>query len=519
MVLVRTACWALLAASVFFAGSGALRPESQAPGPARMAGALALMAVSAAAAFASSKGAARAGLSGSAAITAVVLVSVQLAGGAGGVLFPAYFLLLLWMGLPRVRGPALETGLLLGFTEAASEVFTGGGGLGSLSERALPALRALLGIPLFAYLCEVLLEKPVTGSARASDHSCPSEGTTGEGLSSLLARCATAGSVASAIHSTAVWLVEGGHDLTATVALLEDESGSLQVYESLGPFSQGRSGKAFSSSDSVAGWVSRSGGTVRRNRLRFGERPVCTLFEADDAGRRAGSCVASPLSCSGRVAGVILLESPSDEGFGPGSETSVTLAASLLGLTLEKLLLEEQRQLQHCRDGLTGLPVLSDAMEYLLHAARDVQRFGKSVSVLIAGIDSLPEHNLSDGYRYGDSVLRSCAARLRDLAGDEAMLARIGGDRFAICLTGADRARAEAVGDCILRSFTDRPVRVEGRDQRVSVSVGACSTRVERRVQQLVAEAARALVAARQSGAPSIRVVELTAIPRQSGQQ
>jgi diguanylate cyclase (GGDEF)-like protein len=325
--------------------------------------------------------------------------------------------------------------------------------------------------------------------------------------------------VASAIHSAAAWLVEVGQDLTATVALLEDESGTLQIYESLGPLSQGRSGRAFPSSDSVAGWVCRSGGTVRRNRLRLGERPVCTLSPADEQGRRAGSCAASPLVCSGRIAGVILLESQADDGFGPGSESSVTLASSLLGLTLEKLLLEEQRQMLHCRDGLTGLPVLSDVMEYLLHATRDVQRFGKSVAVIVTGIDSLPEANSANGYRYGDSVLRACAGRLRDLAGDDAMVARVGGDRFAICLIGADRARVEAVGDCVLRSFADRPLSVDGREENISVSVGACTTRADRRVQQLLAEACRALSSARQAGGRELRIAELSAVPRPGAQQ
>jgi diguanylate cyclase (GGDEF)-like protein len=519
LVLLDMAGWLLLAGSVFLAGSGALRPASDAPALLPAAAAAGLLAASLLAASLASRRTTRPRVSGSAAITGMVLAAVQLTGGVGGLLFPAYFLLLLWMGLPRIRGPVLEAGLLLGLAEAASEVFQSGGGLGSLVERALPALRAMLGIPLFAVVCEVLLEKSSARTPNTREPSTVTEDPAGEGLASLLARCATAGSVGSAIHSAASWLVEEGPDVTATVALIEDESGALQVYESLGPLSQGRSGKAFPSSDSIAGWVSRSGGTVRRNRLRLGDRPVCTFSSSDESGRRAGSCAAAPLVCSGRIAGVLLLESLSDEGFGPGAESSVTLAASLLGLTLEKLLLQEQRQMLHCRDGLTGLPVLTDVMEYLLHATRDVQRFGKSISVIVAGIDSLPEHNQSDGYRHGDSVIRACAERLRDLAGGDAMLARIGGDRFAVCIMGADRARAEAVGDCILRSFADRPVHVDGRDEKVVVSVGACTTRAERRVQQLLSEACRALTASRQAGAPSLKVSELSAVPRQGGLQ
>lgn len=518
LILLDIAGWAMLAVSVLLAGTGVLRPDTEQPGAAAYLGAACLLAAALAVAGVLHKRRTRPGLSSSAAVTSLVIVAVQLTGGASGPLFPAYFLMLLWMGLPRIEGPVLEAGILVGLCEAASEVFYGGGGLGSLLERAAPTLRALLGIPLFAAACEVLLER--TGQATAAPEPAQDvDPKAGDDFSLLISRCASASSVAAAMHAAAEWLVDHGGDLTATVALLEDDAGTLKVYESLGPLSQGRSGRSLQASDSIAGWVSRSGGTVRRNRLRMGERPAFTLSASDEQGGGAGSCVASQLVCSGRSAGVLLLESTSDEGFGQGAESPVSLAATVLGLSLEKLLLEEQRRMVHGRDGLTGLPVLSDAMEFLLRATRDVQRFGKSVSVLVTGIDSLPGINAVEGYRYGDSVLAACASRLRDLAGEGAMVARVGGDRFAICLVGADRGKAEAVGDCVLRSFADHPVAADGREQIVAVSVGASTTKADRRVPQLLTEACRALCSAREAGGRALRAVELSAVPKQAGGQ
>lgn len=101
-----------------------------------------------------------------------------------------------------------------------------------------------------------------------------------------------------------------------------------------------------------------------------------------------------------------------------------------------------------------------------------------------------------------------------ELSGDEALVARIGGARFAVVLPGAERARAEALAECITRSFADNPLPVDGRATPVSVCVGAATTHSDRRVVQLLEEAGRALEAARQSSPGSYRAVELTAIPQ-----
>jgi diguanylate cyclase (GGDEF)-like protein len=137
--------------------------------------------------------------------------------------------------------------------------------------------------------------------------------------------------------------------------------------------------------------------------------------------------------------------------------------------------------------------------------------------VIVAGLDSLQRINEELGFRSGDLALRRCASRLRTLVGEEVLVARLGGDRFAVCLTGADRAAAEALAECITRSFAQTPVNLSEHEEHLVVSIGGCTTRAERRVDSLPSEAGRALEQARQSRPGSFRIVEISALGTSNG--
>jgi diguanylate cyclase (GGDEF)-like protein len=97
-------------------------------------------------------------------LSILVVAGVQILGGAGGPAFPVYFLLLTWMAMPGIRGPAMETGFGIGVVEALS-MLVGGSGLlrGSfeaeaLMENLLPALGAFLPPALFGAAAEWMVE-------------------------------------------------------------------------------------------------------------------------------------------------------------------------------------------------------------------------------------------------------------------------------------------------------------------------------------------------------------------------
>jgi diguanylate cyclase (GGDEF)-like protein/PAS domain S-box-containing protein len=67
------------------------------------------------------------------------------------------------------------------------------------------------------------------------------------------------------------------------------------------------------------------------------------------------------------------------------------------------------------------------------------------LSVVMADLDGLKQVNDMHGHDHGDALIRVAADMLRDLFSPDDIIARIGGDEFAVLLKGAAEDRVEAV--------------------------------------------------------------------------
>lgn len=98
------------------------------------------------------------------------------------------------------------------------------------------------------------------------------------------------------------------------------------------------------------------------------------------------------------------------------------------------------------------------------------------VVLLYLDLDGFKEVNDAYGHATGDSLIRAVAAGLTVLVGPEAALARIGGDEFAVVLSGTDLdMRATALADAIL-AFFDEPLTLGERVVVVGCSIGLCTS-------------------------------------------
>ena len=121
-------------------------------------------------------------------------------------------------------------------------------------------------------------------------------------------------------------------------------------------------------------------------------------------------------------------------------------------------------------DRLTGLPNRERFREAVVQAMGSQDRAVQPLAVLTLDLDRFKHVNDVLGYAYGDRLLQAVADRLRTQVTSEAdVVARLGGNEFALLLHGATAATARMVADKIIHAFED-PLALE--DQTVDVSAG-----------------------------------------------
>jgi diguanylate cyclase (GGDEF)-like protein len=128
------------------------------------------------------------------------------------------------------------------------------------------------------------------------------------------------------------------------------------------------------------------------------------------------------------------------------------------------------------RDQLTGLPTKALFADRLEQAIAAGSRAGTPVAVLILNLDQFGHVNDTLGHPIGDMLLREVAARLRSVvrrANDS--VARIGGDEFAILMSGSRLSDAQRVAEAVTRALEVR-MTLDGHivDVRASVGVAVC---------------------------------------------
>jgi len=177
-----------------------------------------------------------------------------------------------------------------------------------------------------------------------------------------------------------------------------------------------------------------------------------------------------------------------------------------------------QEQLEHSsfHDALTGLPNRRLFLERLQHLFSRAQRSPeRRYTLLVVDLDGFKAFNDSMGAAVGDHIIVQVGQRLEaclrnadaisrprsELPMSDAVLSRMGGDEFTIVLEEmSDPSDAMRVARRILSAVAE-PLLVEGRELRVSASVGiALSNFAHKRADDLLHEADVAMRRAKAMG-------------------
>lgn len=150
------------------------------------------------------------------------------------------------------------------------------------------------------------------------------------------------------------------------------------------------------------------------------------------------------------------------------------LAVTLLVAILER---RHRREYELSRtDGLTGLLNSRAFLEQGTAMLAEGRRLGQPVTLAYIDLDHFKQVNDKRGHEAGDLLLETVGRTMREAIGAQGVVARVGGDEFAVLLPNTDRDHALVVLERLRQDLLDDE-RI--RDAGVSASVGGVCHRTE----------------------------------------
>jgi diguanylate cyclase (GGDEF)-like protein len=224
----------------------------------------------------------------------------------------------------------------------------------------------------------------------------------------------------------------------------------------------------------VGGWVMRNGEVFYSGDVMADRR----VNRAD--GVASAAAIGFPLECRGRTVGALVAMDR------PGSArepkiASPTLTALLAALEPGAIALDNALRMQRAEalsvtDDLTQLYNSRYLTQVLRRETKRASRSGRPLSLLFVDLDGFKSVNDRHGHLFGSRALVEAASVIRASARETDMVARFGGDEFALVLPDTGSEGAAAVGDRIrdrIAAFTF--LQGDGLDIRLTVSVGVAT--------------------------------------------
>ncbi len=124
------------------------------------------------------------------------------------------------------------------------------------------------------------------------------------------------------------------------------------------------------------------------------------------------------------------------------------------------------------RDPVTGIYNHSHLFERMAEEFERAKRHSYPISCLVLDIDHFRPINEKWSYRVGDQILRECVQLIMQNCRLSDLIARHGGEEFAILMPHTDGEGAQQVADRLRLIFSEHRFRVDASELHITVSMG-----------------------------------------------
>lgn len=138
----------------------------------------------------------------------------------------------------------------------------------------------------------------------------------------------------------------------------------------------------------------------------------------------------------------------------------------------DRKLVEFELAMLAATDSLTGLPNRRFFLDMANREVDRVRRFGIPASVAMIDVDNFKDINDTYGHAAGDDALRHLAASFKASVREVDVLARLGGEEFAVLLPGTNESGAQRVAEKMRTALSSEPVSTGQHTFRLTASFG-----------------------------------------------
>jgi len=184
------------------------------------------------------------------------------------------------------------------------------------------------------------------------------------------------------------------------------------------------------------------------------------------------SAIVAPLILSGRVLGVISLQSQNPYAFTRGDLHLLDSFAATITVAIHNAMLHAEVQHMAITDALTGLYNRRGIFELGQREVERFQRFGRPLSLIMLDIDHFKLVNDAHGHTTGDAVLREVSKSCRAIIRQVDIFGRYGGDEFVILLPETDTFMACEVADRLRHEVEETAIHLDQAEIKITISLG-----------------------------------------------